>query len=201
MHRILSSIKAATGRQLKQSMKVFQSLMLYRLLPSLSIKSYTNRKSHKFYWWMNISGCPWEEKSFVGILSYKREGDKWFRVNIFLYLRNHPKINSCFQVETCRGRTISISRGTGRECRLLLCGDVPHILSGASSSRRMGCCMKIYLLFMHNAFIYPSKRLTCLGTLAVRTESSLSMTLSTLISSFLSIVGGLFIFEYDLICN
>lgn len=35
MHKILSSIKAATGRQLKQSMKVFQSLILYRLLPKL----------------------------------------------------------------------------------------------------------------------------------------------------------------------
>lgn len=35
MHRILSSISAATGRQLKQSMNVFQSLILYRLLPKL----------------------------------------------------------------------------------------------------------------------------------------------------------------------
>jgi hypothetical protein len=35
MHRILSSISAATGRQLKQSMKVFQSFILYRLLPKL----------------------------------------------------------------------------------------------------------------------------------------------------------------------
>ena len=35
MHRILSSISAATGKQLKQSIKVFQSLILYRLLPIL----------------------------------------------------------------------------------------------------------------------------------------------------------------------
>lgn len=35
IHKILSSIRAATGRQLKQSMKVFQSLILYRLLPDL----------------------------------------------------------------------------------------------------------------------------------------------------------------------
>ncbi len=33
IQRILSSISAATGRQLKQSPKAFQSLKLYRLLP------------------------------------------------------------------------------------------------------------------------------------------------------------------------
>ena len=33
MHKMRSSIKAATGRQLKQSIKSFQSFMLYRLLP------------------------------------------------------------------------------------------------------------------------------------------------------------------------
>lgn len=38
MHKILSSMRAATGRQLKQSMKVFQSLMLYRLLPEIIVK-------------------------------------------------------------------------------------------------------------------------------------------------------------------
>ena len=34
MHMIFSSTMAATGRQLKQSMKVFQSLMLYLRLHS-----------------------------------------------------------------------------------------------------------------------------------------------------------------------
>ena len=35
IHKILSSINAATGRQLKQSMKVFHNLMLYLFLPIL----------------------------------------------------------------------------------------------------------------------------------------------------------------------
>jgi hypothetical protein len=34
MQRIFSSMMAATGRQLKQSVKVFHSLMLYRRLPA-----------------------------------------------------------------------------------------------------------------------------------------------------------------------
>lgn len=33
MQKIFSSITAATGRQLKQSVKIFHSLMLYLLLP------------------------------------------------------------------------------------------------------------------------------------------------------------------------
>lgn len=36
IQRILSSISAATGRQLKQSVKVFQSLMLYRRRPTFN---------------------------------------------------------------------------------------------------------------------------------------------------------------------
>ncbi len=34
MQKIFSSMSAATGRQLKQSVKVFQILMLYRRLPA-----------------------------------------------------------------------------------------------------------------------------------------------------------------------
>ena len=36
MQKIFSSMSAATGRQLKQSVKVFQILMLYRRLPARS---------------------------------------------------------------------------------------------------------------------------------------------------------------------
>ena len=36
MQRIFSSIIAATGRQLKQSVNVFQSFMLYRRLPAVA---------------------------------------------------------------------------------------------------------------------------------------------------------------------
>ena len=69
MHRIFSSTIAATGRQLKQSVNVFHSLILYLRLPAkvkgkdvevdeheqyeeggnVAMLSYIRRKSHRFY--------------------------------------------------------------------------------------------------------------------------------------------------------
>lgn len=69
----------------------------------------------------------------------------------------------------------------------LIIQKVPHIFNGAYSYNKIGCCKNIYLLFTHNAFIYPYSKFTCLGTFDVRTDNSLSITLSTLISSFLYI--------------
>lgn len=69
----------------------------------------------------------------------------------------------------------------------LLLIEVPHIFKGDYNYRKIGCCINIYLLFIQSALIYPSNRLTCLGTLEVLTDKSLSITLSTLISSFLYI--------------
>lgn len=64
---------------------------------------------------------------------------------------------------------------------------VPHIFNGVYNYNKIGCCINIYLLFMHNAFIYPYNKFTCLGIFAVRTDNSLSITLSTFISIFLYI--------------
>jgi hypothetical protein len=64
---------------------------------------------------------------------------------------------------------------------------LPHTLRGAYNYKNIGCCINISLLFMHNAFIYPYKRLTCLGILADLIESSLSMIVSIFMSNFLSI--------------
>ena len=61
-------------------------------------------------------------------------------------------------------------------------GGVPHILRGASSSRRIGCWMKISLHLWQRPLISPSRRLTCLGILELRTDSSFSIMLSTFIS-------------------
>ena len=48
MVKIFSSIMAAIGRQLKQSVKVFQSLMLYRRLPKYnSRQGYETRPDSK----------------------------------------------------------------------------------------------------------------------------------------------------------
>ncbi len=110
-------------------------------------------------------------------------GDKLFIVNICLYQHNRPKRGNYSLVGTCRDRRVVTSQGTGRECHLVLLIKVPQILRGASSSRKIGCCMNIYLLLTHRAFIYPSSKLTCLGSLAVLTDSSLSITLSTLMSN------------------
>ena len=41
MHRIFSSTMADTGRQLKQSVNVFHSLMLYLRLPATQHKKHT----------------------------------------------------------------------------------------------------------------------------------------------------------------
>jgi len=56
IQRILSSIRAATGRQLKQSVKAFQSFILYLLLPlekglkSIgNITQYIHHRNHRFY--------------------------------------------------------------------------------------------------------------------------------------------------------
>jgi hypothetical protein len=43
MQKIFSSITAATGKQLKQSVKVFHSLMLYRLLPEVQSSVHRRR--------------------------------------------------------------------------------------------------------------------------------------------------------------
>lgn len=105
-------------------------------------------------------------------------------MNTFLCRHNRLKRGNCFQVEIFHGQINEVNQGIDRVYRLCLMIMIPQILSGAYNSRKIGCCMKISLLFIQSAFIYPSSKLTCFGTLEVRTERSLSITLSTLISSF-----------------
>lgn len=47
------------------------------------------------------------------------------------------------------------------EAALLRTIYVPHILMGASSSKRIGCCMKMSLAFTHSILISPSSNCTC----------------------------------------
>lgn len=165
--------------------------MLYRLLPKIIQKSYIHHKSRKFCWLRSIRDFLWVRKSFLDTWFCRLARDKLFIVNICPYQHNRLRKGNYSMVGTCRDRRVAISQGTDRECRLVLLIKVPHILRGASSSRKIGCCMKIYLLFTQRAFIYPSSRLTCLGTLDVLTERSLSITLSTLMSSlrYMNIYG------------
>lgn len=55
----------------------------------------------------------------------------------------------------------------------------PQILMGASSSRRMGCLMKMERAFEHRYRISCSSRSTCWPGLEPRTSSRRSMMLST----------------------
>ena len=69
------------------------------------------------------------------------EEDISFLVIVFLCRRNRPGIDNSPRVGIHRIRTIAVNHSTVRECRLLLEDkgeEIPQILSGASSSRRMG---------------------------------------------------------------
>ena len=64
---------------------------------------------------------------------------------------------------------------------------LPQTLRGASSSRKIGCCVNISLHLWQSPLISPSRRFTCLGTFEFFTASSLSMIPSTFISTLRSI--------------
>ena len=118
IHKILSSIKAATGRQLKQSMNIFQSLMLYLLLPVFKFKNYIRRKSHRFGWLRSIRGCLGEGKNSWGTWFCKPWVDRLFRVRIFLDRRSLPKRGSSTLAGIFRGQRASANRDTVRGYRL-----------------------------------------------------------------------------------
>ena len=117
MHKMRSSIRAATGRQLKQSMKSFHSLILYRLLP-LSISWYISRRIHRFCWWRSIRGCLEGGRSCEGIWSCKPWVDRLFQVKTFLYQRSLPGKDSLNLEDIFRDRTISVDLGTVHVCHL-----------------------------------------------------------------------------------
>lgn len=63
---ILSSISAATGRQLKQSMKVFHSLMLYRLLPKIiSFVTFVIKAINSVDWGAFVISSKQEKVSWI----------------------------------------------------------------------------------------------------------------------------------------
>lgn len=114
MQRMRSSIKAATGRQLKQSMKSFQSLMLYRRLPECW-KSYIRHRIRRFCWLMNISGFLSIRRNFAGIWFCMPSAGKSFQVKICLYRRNLPERGSLTREGICRGRRVWANQDTGHE--------------------------------------------------------------------------------------
>src|SRR5271154_6637060 len=82
-----------------------------------------------------------------------------------------------------RTQTDAVNRNTVRECRLqaeleseqLGWGWVPHILRGASSSRRMGWLMKISRAFVQRNRISYSASWTCFPGRLPRTRARLEV--------------------------
>lgn len=75
IQRIRSSMSAATGRQLKQSMKSFQSLMLYLLLPEW-LDWYIHHRNHICGLWRSTRDFLWGGKNCEGIWSCRPLGGR-----------------------------------------------------------------------------------------------------------------------------
>ena len=117
MQRMRSSMSAATGRQLKQSMNSFHSLMLYLRLPT-SPQDYTRRKSRRCGLSMSIRGSPAAGRSFAGTSPCTPSAGIWSIAKISPGPRSPPGKDSWNREGTCRGRTIAAGRGTVRGCLL-----------------------------------------------------------------------------------
>ena len=125
MVKIFSSMMAAIGRQLKQSVNVFHSLMLYLRLPwshqlKSNILAYIHHRIRKSGWYLHIHGYLEEWRSFRGIWFYMPREDILFLVIVFLGPHSRLRIDSSPREEIHHIRTSAADHNTVRECRLLL---------------------------------------------------------------------------------
>lgn len=132
--KIFSSTIAATGKQLKQSVKVFHSLMLYRRLPAQKKTNehdvakinflysiwfnYIRHKTHISYWWMRIRDFLSAGKSSRGTWFCMQVRDKSSPATVFLCRHSRLKRGNCSLVEILRTRTTARGRNIDRECHL-----------------------------------------------------------------------------------
>ena len=127
--KIFSSIIAAIGRQLKQSVNVFHNLMLYRrlpkrnrlvrMLPDVTEKqAYIRHRSHKFCWCLHIRGYRGGWKSFQDIWSYMRAIGIWSPTTAFHDLHNHRGKDSLPPVENLHTQITVIDHNTAHVYRL-----------------------------------------------------------------------------------
>lgn len=84
IHSILSSMRAATGMQLKQSTKDFHNFTLNLLLPELQ-NFYIIRRNHRYGWLMLINDYLLRCWSFLDTLSWMQIVSKLFKFPVFLY--------------------------------------------------------------------------------------------------------------------
>lgn len=110
-------MRAQTGMTLKTSEKVFHNLILYFLLPTLSI-FYINHKSHRFYWYLNIHDCLSTWRNFMDFWFCMPTSNRSSRLIVFLYPHNPPKINNWCRLENQRIQIVLSSLNIARVCHL-----------------------------------------------------------------------------------
>ena len=154
--------------------------MLYRRLPGktrmesrMKRKSYTNNRSRKThirhksrrsYWCLHIRDFHEEWRNFRDIWFCRQGVDRWFLRTVFLDRRNHPRTSNWLLAGSHRTQKVGGGRNIGHECHLWkkastvnndnnVSGAIPQILMGASSSRRIGCVIKISRAFVQRYLI------------------------------------------------
>lgn len=115
MHKILSSMIAATGIQLKQSTNDFHSLVEYLFLPT-SYYEYILQRIHRCAWLKQTNDCLSKWRHCQGTWFCMRTGDILIR-----YLVDHdphslPRTSRMIQVEIPHIRTSVASQCTVRVC-------------------------------------------------------------------------------------
>ena len=106
---------------------------------------------------------------------------------ICLYQRSHPKIDNLSQVENHHTQIILINHSINHVCHLFKLMHflwvykciIPHILRGASNSKRIGYDINTSRDAKQSPRISCSLRFTNLPGLAVLTSSNFSIILST----------------------
>lgn len=108
MHNIFYSMRAATGMQLKQSIKDFQSFVVYLFLPEL-VYDYIIKKSHRYELSRLIHGFPLKRIFDPNILFLMQIRGILTQFHIYLYLRNLLKIDKKSLEETLHIKTFLIN--------------------------------------------------------------------------------------------
>ena len=115
--KIFSSIIAAIGKQLKQSVKVFHNLTWYLRLPINN--AYIRHKTRKYDWYSRIRDYRARWKNFLGIWSCRPIISKWFPLTVFHDPRNLLRTNSLLPAGIHRTRIISTGHNIVRGYHLI----------------------------------------------------------------------------------
>ncbi len=108
---------AHTGITLNTSENVFQSLMLYFLLPEWGYH-YIHHRIRRCDWCWSIRGCRGAWRNSMGFWSCMPALGRWFRWIAFLDRHNPPGRDSWSLLEILRIRIAWSDRGIARGCLL-----------------------------------------------------------------------------------